>query len=295
MTKQWRGAGVASLGLVLLLAQPAGAKGHAERLELGKLKVAQSQASAIGNASLASADARCPRGYRAISGGFEQSSPDGASTGILYESRKLGQHAWRVSTQVETSSAASTLSLVAFAYCSSRAPATKTISVQRPAPYHDSFAVCPHGRQALAGGFVTGPPFVGGSATSFIASDFRSGTSGFKSDMWITHLDRLAGSTTGITVYAYCARVLHLPVPLGQFGSAQQTDSSSSVGICQGKSRPFGGGFFAQTTTARHFIVVSSRLLFGGEKPAWSVVGQFRGGPPSGFPDDLGPAIVYCV
>src|SRR3954467_9843405 len=83
----------------------------------GKTRVAVGVTNLTGANSEGTAQANCPRGTVAISGGFGQTPPADLTSGHyvnIHDSHRLGARAWKVSG-VQYGSGASTLT--AYAYC----------------------------------------------------------------------------------------------------------------------------------------------------------------------------------
>jgi hypothetical protein len=110
--------------------------------------------------SQGSATAACPKGSRAVSGGWLATPTDpGLPPALVYESQRVGQRSWRTSA-LEVASGYPATALSAYVYCSFRARKASPVSATVPTTpgSHDpvsAIATCPRGRLATAGGFLT--------------------------------------------------------------------------------------------------------------------------------------------
>jgi hypothetical protein len=156
------------------------------------------------------------------------------TTAKVYESRKTGQHGWRVSAQESTYPVAASVDVTAYVYCSKHAPKTKTAAHSVPAKPEDftiSDARCGSGNVQAGGFAMSTPNFDGG----LIASQ-RLGKRG-----WRTRIDSDIGVTA--TTLAYCAEK---PAPRGIKGSIPSTGREFISGVtpaCPAGHRPLAGGF----------------------------------------------------
>jgi hypothetical protein len=146
---------------------------------------------------------KCPHGQRATGGGF-LSPPPGGTLAIVYESRKIGQRRWRVST--EEGGGPGVLPVTAFVYCSAGAPRTKEKSTAVAVPNVPAFASaaasCGNAGKAQAGGFSSSVP-VPGFAFAGIIDSFR-----VSKKTWRTRAFNTGGvPEPTLTSYAYCADV----------------------------------------------------------------------------------------
>lgn len=152
------------------------------------------------------ATARCPRGTKAISGGFAGSPTDPVgTTPVLYisESRRAGRRTWEASAFSDGNEAGE---LTATAHCA-RAPkprvarARTTLSDTAPnTPFDRIVARCRRGERAVAGGF--GSPDDSGSATPAFMASRRAGSRGWAVSGFLGNI----GAPIQITALAYCER-----------------------------------------------------------------------------------------
>jgi hypothetical protein len=278
--------GIASLFIVALVAPTAQAAAAQAGKKNPKLKVVKAFGSAGAAADIASATATCPEKtgrpdlgpWRAISGGFQMMGvvppytmngppPPPSGSGVVFESRKVGQRSWRASAQ----SLSGTFTLKVSVYCQNEVPKTKqdtalTAAATTPQVGPTAVARCSSGK-TVSGGFSTAPPFTSasGAANTVIAS-MPSGKKGWEAQV-ISSRSSYAGITS-VTSYVYCAkrkpvRVVH------SFGSggiatldstvADANTYSPSCPAPDGKFYPGGGGFSEEgMTTSQYLIPVSS-------------------------------------
>jgi hypothetical protein len=144
--------------------------------------------------------ARCPRGTRAFSGGFD--NPDfsiagPAATVILpFESKKTGKREWTVSG---TNIASGAGELVAQVNChegKGLRTEDEELSINSGG-VHDEEAECSGGRRVVSGGFDY---TLEASTSAFVFSSYKDG----KREWHVEALDQVAPAT--LTVYAYCEK-----------------------------------------------------------------------------------------
>jgi hypothetical protein len=152
------------------------------------------------------ATARCPRGTKVVSGGFDNPDFDtqGGFTGPNirpYESVKVGKRSWRISAYNRSNEAGI---LVAYAYChKGKALKTRQASIALPLgpggfPNGTVVASCKRSQRVVSGGFSSDQPsdFTG----PFFARSKRMG----KRKWVVSALANVLGPT--ITAYAYCEK-----------------------------------------------------------------------------------------
>ena len=127
-----------------------------------QLKGKQITASAktvVAENSIGTATATCPRGYRAVSGGFDSPGFDlnGGGHVLTLTSMRLGDNAWQVSgVNPDFGGGVSPGQLVAYAYCLKGKPRITTVSADATIGTGDPVNVdvlCPARTRALSGGF----------------------------------------------------------------------------------------------------------------------------------------------
>ena len=148
--------------------------------------------------------ARCPRGSRAISGGFDDPDFDG-STGrpvIAYQSRRAGKRRWRVVGQRVSPEIGE---LSAHVRCA-RAKAPKVARAQATLDPMASGATrivarCKRGRRAISGGFESDAPPLPGKGSVVLIRALRK----LGQRRWMVSV-AATGIETTVTAYAYCER-----------------------------------------------------------------------------------------
>jgi hypothetical protein len=245
-------------------------------------------APAIGDRAIATATATCPPKARAVGGGFLQTAPVATMTvaaqGSVYESQKVGQNAWRASSQLFTNQAGSILNLETYVYCRRGAPKTTTAVATEPQANGPAIdlpptASCLGKKKVLAGGFSTPPPFSAPGASTIVLDSVRSGA-----QAWTSRLLALGNAST-LTSYAYCAKAKKGPT--GPSVASPVTTGTGSLASaaapCPAKKKTLGGGFSQPQATADlpasklgFFIPYESRRIGN----AWAVSGMFAGSPP---------------
>ena len=186
--------------------------------------------TASGNQGIMSATANCPANTRALSGGFAFGGGFASLRGIPYESHKVGQRAWIVSTQIEDPAPpAPGLTQTTFVVCqrgvAKTSQASSTIALpDANAAGLGTTATCPAGKKAMAGGFATPPPVLpSGNSQTIITDSLRVGKTGWRTGA----LKELSGTgPSTLTSYVYCATTkkppsarvaVGPPVAAGQF------------------------------------------------------------------------------
>jgi hypothetical protein len=251
--------------LALLVAGSSGAAiGHPEKKNPG-MQVVRAFGSAGTAGAIATATATCPKTerpdlgpWRAISAGV-QLPPSGS--GVVYESRKVGQRSWRASAQ----SLWGTFTLELSLYCQNEVPKTTHASATVATPGSPqvgpaAVARCRSGK-TVAGGFSTPPPFTAGGAANLVIASMPKKKVAWKAQV----LSRQASS---LTSYVYCAKRKH--VRLGHSGRASGTATADGTLVddantydppCPvhvGRFLPGGGGFSEEgLTTSQYLIPVS--------------------------------------
>jgi hypothetical protein len=146
-----------------------------------------------------SAIATCPKGTKAISGGFDNPEFGKGGSAILpYESRRLSKREWIVSGV----NFADPGTLVAQVVCR-KGKKVKTASDSDFADHADTYspvAGCPRGARAISGGFDSTLPPDGSIDGPFVYSSKKEG----KRSWEVSYFDFLAAAT--FTAYAYCEK-----------------------------------------------------------------------------------------
>jgi len=265
-----------TIALAISAAQPAAAQGAPGP---GEVEEANATAEATGDGSTATATATCPGGTKAAGGGFD--APSSAEvTGLVYESVKVNQHAWRASVQLFDPGDPSTLTLTTYVYCRAHLPATKTSAETVPTSGElqigpTATAGCPGDEIAMAGGFHMPPPLIAPTVTDLFFDSLRSGLSGWDARV----VTGPAGPST-ITSEAYCSRRDTPPEEVRSVGDPVGLDSVTSTvaATCPPGLTPAAGGFAQPDSVAISFFFVSSSRRLG---DSWQMSGLHSGGAPA--------------
>jgi hypothetical protein len=252
-----------------------------------RLLVVKAFSSAETAGAIATATASCPKTarpdlgpWRAISGGFEmkgvvagfstvgtpQLPPTGS--GVVYESRRVGQRSWRVSAQ----SLWGKFSLKVFLYCQNGVPKTTHASTTVATPGTSQIgpaavARCRSGK-TVSGGYSTPPPFTATGAANTVISSMPSGKKGWQAEV-------VSNQAISLTSYVYCANRKQTRMVRSLAGEpssvATLVDTVAYANTydppCPNKGRfiPGGGGFSEQGATASQYLIpVTSHQQSGG-------------------------------
>jgi hypothetical protein len=252
-----------------------------------RLLVVKAFSSAETPGAIATATASCPKTarpdlgpWRAISGGFEmkgvvpgfsavgtpQLPPTGS--GVVYESRKVGQRSWRVSAQ----SLWGKFSLKVFLYCQNGVPKTTHASTTVATPGTSQIgpaavARCRSGK-TVSGGYSTPPPFTATGAANTVISSMPSGKKGWQAEV-------VSNQAISLTSYVYCANRKQTRMVRSLAGEpssvATLVDTVAYANTydppCPNKGQfiPGGGGFSEQGATASQYLIpVTSHQQSGG-------------------------------
>jgi hypothetical protein len=245
----------------------------------GAVVEASATAQATGDGSTATATATCPPGTKAAGGGFDApSSSDGV--GLIYESVKIRQRAWRASVQLLDPGDPSTLTLTTYAYCRAHFPVTRSTAKTVPSTGQvqigpTASASCPSGQIALAGGFHMPAPLVTPTVTDLFFDSLRSGDSG-----WDARVVTGPAGPSSVTSEAYCARRGTVPVEADGSSAPNGLDSVSSTATaaCPAGLSPAAGGFSQPDSAIVSFFFVYSSRRVG---DTWQVSGLHTGSEPA--------------
>jgi hypothetical protein len=242
-----------------------------------------STAQATGDGATATATASCPPGTKATGGGFDAPSSNEVM-GLVYESVKVGQRAWRASMQVFDRNAPSTLTLTSYVYCAKRALHTKTVTSTAATDGQVQLgptvsASCPDGRPALAGGFRMPPPLVSPLVTDLFFDSARSGGSRLGIWGWDTRVITGPAGPSTVTGEAYCGT--HGEVALEATGSSalnnRDSTTSTATADCPAGLSPTAGGFSQPDSGAASFFLVYASRRVG---DSWQIRGLHSGTEP---------------
>jgi hypothetical protein len=253
--------------------------------QAAKLRIATNTITVNGGAGSrgvpVSAVARCPKGTKAVAGGYETSPPQSPARRVaVVESIMVKGTGWRV-TGFESAPAPASDGLTAYAYCGKRKRALMVGSPIRtdfiPEPGHStsSAAKCPPHTSAFSGGF---------SAPSGDVYFFRSRRDGRFWEAGVTNVSGSGGAP--YTVEAYCGRgkviTRRMTQPVADPGTGQVTATPPR---CPKRTRALSGGFDSAETTGSLSIatlVFRTRLL-GGTWIASGVSGGVAGAVVSSY------------
>lgn len=279
-------AGLSLLALTALIAAPAADAAKHKKKKLGSLTVVSATATSPGAVAPGplSATATCPSG-RALSGGFDISGPPGSDFGVITESSRVGDNAWRA-TFLPTDF---NQTVTAEVYCANVKGAISTVSSsQQLGPSFlttvSPTATCPQGQRVISGGFQDSPADPTASPGAFATENKLVGPNG-----WQATFLRGGGPSTQdqVTVNAYCRKppkgkktrsgkrkkVKTLPRILTEVATTTPTPSSEGASgtattpPCSGKLRGVSGGFTTSLSNQDAGVIQAARFVNG----AWNV------------------------
>jgi hypothetical protein len=240
---------------------------------------ATATAQAAGDGSTASATATCPPGTKAAGGGFDAPSSNDA-VGLVYESVKVHQDAWRASVQLLDPGDPTTVTLTTYAYCRAHFPATKSTARSVPTTGEvqmgpTASATCPHSEVALAGGFHMPAPLISPTVTGLFFDSLRSGASG-----WDARVVTGPAGPSSVTSEAYCSKAAGVPAEAVGESAPNGLDSvdSTAAASCPAGLSPAAGGFAQPGSAIVSFFFVHSSRRIG---DSWQVQGLHSGGDPA--------------
>jgi hypothetical protein len=225
-----------------------------------KLKTVTASATTSADDQAATATAICPKGKKAVGGGFfAATSSMGATVSdlyVVYESRRAGKRGWIVSGWRDDNGAPGpTLTLSASVNCRKVDGKIREVSgtaslAADPTATATATASCPKGTKAIAGGFAYAPPPSTGGALDFPLpyANLRLGR-----QSWIVSaLNGGAAITTTLTSYVDCQDVSK---PRLRSGTATLPATQGTLGTalseaCPRRLKPAAGGFQAPAPSA---------------------------------------------
>jgi hypothetical protein len=219
-----------SLGLLsLALCAPAYGKGQGPVINVA----VGSGPSTAGLGVVFTETAVCPKGTHIVGGGWL------SGYNLVFESRRVGGNAWRVSSQNRTGQPGGQ---VTYAYCRKGAPKTSVVSQTAIAAGAGAGTAvaprCPQGTTAVAGGFSTPPPVEPGLIGNVVTDSLRQGAARWRT---ATLSGRVGASVTG---YAYCARRKKLRALTGSTaGVTGNQKAQTAISPSCGKRTAQMGGF----------------------------------------------------
>ena len=222
-----------SLGLLsVALCAPAEGKSHPKNPVINVAAPSHQPVTGVG--AVATATAVCPAGTRLVGGGWL------AGDSIVFESRKVGVNAWRMSAQNRTDKPSGA---VTYAFCRKGAPKTTVVSKTAFAASSGAgpsvVPRCPHARKAVAGGFSTPPPVEPGLIDNVVTDSLRVGA-----NRWGTQA--LSGKVgAAVTGYAYCAKQKKAPPARTASSPGVTGDQAPQTAVSPscGKQTALMGGF----------------------------------------------------
>jgi hypothetical protein len=238
-----RGRGRPTARLIVLGLIATSATAATASIAAGALKE-KSASVQLDAADTGSATAKCKKGTRAVSGGFDDptfnaEAPASGSYGQTFTSQRTSKREW---TSVVSNGLAEATDAFTYAYCSDELPRLKAVSATTTIPESEVDSVtarCPRGGEAVSGGFAAEQlnPFDG----VYPLASHRAGkrkwvASGYSSPISEPEAD--------LTVYAYCAKKkLGLKT---RSESASREDASENLSLearCKKRERVVSGGF----------------------------------------------------
>lgn len=265
---------------------------------VGKLKTRSGTVAITGTSSLGTAVATCPKGTRALSGGYSATPPSIVNApvqlALIYESRRLSARSWQASA-AQLGPGSSTLT--AYAYCAKDFGKVKerSVSVALPTPSRSeatSAARCPKGSRAISGGFQV-PALTTTGRLVFITDHEMLGSNSWQVNGVRSAVDADPGQ---VVAFVYCAS--------GADAAKVKTATTSVVtaagaerfpvaitGRCGKPLTAVGGGFRAPYATSgvnRETTFVTESRRSG---RSWQVAGFAPGG--NGLTLNL-TALGYC-
>jgi hypothetical protein len=263
-----------------------------------KVITASGTAAITGQGVNGSALAKCPKGTRAIAGGYSQSPPAslvGTSMIDVSDSYRQSARTWIVSgTQVAGGSG----QLTAHAYCARGIGKVKAAVLPLPlaaAPRSEvtATAECPGKTKSISGGYRK-PPFSSGSFV-FLSDNERANPHSWT----VTAVRGSVGAVSAGTVYsvAYCVKAVKVDTAFANapvlVSTAPSVPATVSAPRCP-KKATFSGGFrspYVQGGADRGAFLVTDALV---SAKVWSVSGLAFGGPgAAGLPINVG-VLGYC-
>jgi hypothetical protein len=240
-----------------------------------KLK-AKSETVSVDSGENGSATARCKKGTKAVSGGFEaEFDPLPGPTPYFYmsESRRTGGREW---TSAAYNISITSGDLTSFAYCRDQKLQTRSATTEVDADELDSVtARCRQGEKALSGGFAAEEIDIGGSTTPvfYPTESLKEG----RREWTVSAVN--AGSAAGdLTAYVHCREGKAVKTKQAE-ETLGTTEFDSVEARCSRKQRVVSGGFDLDSnwTTTGAFGMESQKL----GKREWTVAALGAGGDPT--------------
>ena len=286
-------------GLVTLVGSPIASAATSEAP--GKLKTRTATATLSGQNAIGTALAVCPKGTRALGGGYATSPAvvfGGTPTSIpiVFESFRASGRSWRASA-VQLAGGVS--DITAYVYCREGFGKVKQRSVSVPMPATarseaSATASCPKGAKAISGGFQI--PAAGNGVFTYLIAQEMEGSNG-----WFLHAVRggIDAPAAGLlNAYVYCSKRVEAA---GVESASTSVISSISADVfaaattpqCDKPKKPVGGGFrapYVDSGANRNALFVSESQRVG---RSWRVSG-YSASAPAGTQLTL-TALSYCT
>lgn len=255
---------VAACVALALSASPAAAQKKAGKKGLGPVvtRIAASPPVA-GPGQATSATAVCPKGRRAVGGGFDL--PFSSTAGfVIYESLRAGARGWRTSA-FSGGGASAGLSFTSSVYCRRLAKPILDIAAGAPvAPVLNATATatarCPGSKSTLiSGGFSSGAP----TGPGVIAVPYASFGSG---RVWSYSAINNSPTARTLIAHAYCAKGVQTPLTvLGAVSRTAPSFTGTSVSstTCPKGRRLSAGGFIGSQPSGMTFGLVTESRISG--------------------------------
>jgi hypothetical protein len=203
------------------------------------LKTRSSSVTVTGEAARGSAQPRCDRGTRVISGGFETNADVNLGQIYVNTSERGGRRGWTVGAHNFSPNDAS---LTAFAYCREKRTnaRSKTVQVEGGADV-TATARCGRGKRAISGGFRD---LSGADARPIIAYESRRASK----RKWMVTASNTDGEPGQLKAHVYCSKQ-------GGLRATQRSQTFPGLGPvdgdviarCRRDERVLAGGFASDT------------------------------------------------
>lgn len=243
--RSWNGGAFACVvvlcgGLLALSAAPAAAKKEHKKADLGPVVTRSATATSSGAGQSITAIASCPKGKRAVGGGFTTTNTGGDLL-VVWKSARSGQSSWKVSADSNSPTPNTLKTLV---YCRQVTKPISDVAVTATTtPVRSRTATakasCPNKRTLIGGGFESthGATF-GEVATPYVS---RAGGGG-----WTYSAMNDSPAAQTITSHAYCAKGLEGPKQVARAAS-RKVGAGATLSVltpgCTGHKRISAGGF----------------------------------------------------
>jgi acyl-coenzyme A thioesterase PaaI-like protein len=278
---------LAGCGVLALAGQPAAAKKGKRKAGLGPVVTRSASVTATSINQHVETTATCPKGRKAVNGGFSATVADTANMLIVYRSVRSGQRSWNVAALSNTD-VANTLTVTAYCRRIKRRITTGTAIATTPPGdlgTATAAAVCPGRKQKLIGGGFSSDVGVGPDQIALVsASRFeRSAVPEQAGTRWIYSATNGTPQSRTLTGYAYCTKGVKRAI-IGMLTSQGSVSAFGDLSVvstgCPKGRRLSGGGFTGTPFTQAALLVVRESLIAG---PTWRATSRnFRNSPATG-------------